>query len=178
MMDAFATFDTGNTVGGAAAIGVLTGAQFGAGAAGTYTSTKSYDTLATGVPAAVGPTFAGSGGGTIGGPLIHDLGRGIRLKFDARITVAVTSAGAATVQVNFLNSVNADLSAGVALLSSEVVPKATLVVGYRFRHGHTPGVVPSRYVGAQVVIGTATLTAGAYSAALMLDQEDHADVLG
>lgn len=178
MFDAFATFDTGNTVGGAAASGILTGAQFGAGAAGTYTSSKSYDTGAAGVPAAIGPSYLGAGGGTIGGPLIHDLGRGIRLKFDVRITAAVTSAGAATVQVNFLNSVNADLSAGVALLSSEVVPKATLVVGYRYRHGHTPGVVPSRYVGAQVVIGTAALTAGTYSAGLTLDEEDHADVLG
>lgn len=165
MQDAFAMFDT-------PAQGVLTGAQFAAGVVGTYTSTKSYDTGAAGVPAAVGP------GGTIGGPLIHDLGRGIRLKFDARIHVAVTSAGAATVQVNFLNSANADLSAGVAQIFSEVVPKATLVVGYRFRHGHTPGVVPSRYVGAQVVIGTATVTAGTYSSGLMLDQEDHADVLG
>lgn len=171
MQDAFCMFDT-------PAQGVLTSAQFGAGVAATYTSTKSYDTAAVGVPAAVGPTFAGAGGGTIGGPLIHDLGRGIRLKYDVRIHAAVTSAGAATLQVNFLNSVNADLSAGVALLSSEVVPKATLVIGYRFRHGHTPGVVPSRYVGSQVIIGTANLTAGTYSSGLMLDQEDHADVLG
>lgn len=174
MMDAFATFDTGNTVGGAAATGVLTGAQFGAGAAGTYTSTKSYDTLAAGVPAAVGPS-----GGTIGGPLLHDLGRGVRLKFDVRITVAVTSAGAATVQVNFACADDAALVTNIqALMLSEVVAKAALVIGYRYRHGHTPGVVPRRFVGAQIVIGTAALTAGTYSAALMLDQEDHADILG
>lgn len=178
MLDAFAQFDTGNTVGGAAATGVLTGAQFGAGVVGAYTSTKSYDTAAAGVPAAIGPSYLGAGGGTIGGPLIHDLGRGIRLKFDVRITVAVTSAGAATVGVAFISSPNADLSANTVLMDSGLIGKATLVVGYRYRHGHTPGVVPGRYVGALVTIGTATVTAGTYSAALMLDQEDHADVLG
>ena len=172
-MDAFTTFDTGNTVGGAAATGVLTGAQFGAGAVGTYTSTMSYDTAAAGAPAAVGP------GGAIGGPLLHDIGRGVRVKFDARITVAVTSAGAATLQVNFACADTADLVTNVqALLASEVVAKATLVIGYRFRHGHTPGIVPRRFVGAQLVIGTAALTAGTYSSGLMLDQEDHADIFG
>ena len=166
MQDSFATFDTQAT-------GVLTGAQFGAGAAGSYTSTKSYDTGATGVPNAVGP------GGTIGGPLIHDLGRGIRLKFDARIHVAVTSAGAATVGVTFVCADDAALATNLTtLLDSGAIGKATLVVGYRYRHGHTPGVVPRRFVGAGVVIGTATLTAGTYSSGLMLDQEDHADVLG
>lgn len=166
MQDAFAMFDT-------QAQGVLTGAQFGAGVAGTYTSTKSYDTGAAGTPAAVGP------GGAIGGALIHDLGRGIRLKFDARIHVAVTSAGAATIQVNFIDADDAALSSNVdKLVLSDVIAKATLVVGYRFRHGHVPGVVPRRFVGAQIVIGTATVTAGTYSSGLMLDQEDHADVLG
>lgn len=176
MRDAFAVFDTGSAQGGAAATGVLTGAQFGAGAAGTYTSTKSYDTGVAGTPP-VGITDA-AGGHTLGGPVIHDLGRGIRLKFDARITVAVTSAGAATVAVQFVSSANADLSANTVLLDSGAIGKAALVIGYRFRHGYTPGVVPGRYVGAQIVIGTAALTAGTYDAALVLDQEDHADVLG
>lgn len=171
MQDSFAMFDTQTT-------GVLTGAQFGAGVAGSYTSTKSYDTAAAGSPAAT-VAFGASGGGPIGGPLIHDLGRGRRLNFDARIHVAVTSAGAATVQVNFICADDAALTANVqALLASEVVAKATLVIGYRYRHGHTPGVIPRRFVGAQVVIGTAALTAGTYSSGLMLDQEDHADVLG
>lgn len=174
MYDAFATFDTGNTVGGAAATGVLTGAQFGAGVIGSYTSTKSYDTGAVGVPAAVGPS-----GGTIGGPLLHDLGRGVRLRFDVRITAAVTSAGAATVGVTFVCADDAALATNLTtLLDSGAIPKATLVVGYRFRHGHTPGIIPRRFVGAGVVIGAANLTAGTYAAALTLDQEDHADIFG
>lgn len=170
MQDSFAMFDT-------QASGVLTGAQFGAGAAAAYTSTKSYDTGAAGVPGA-SISFGASGGGPIGGPLIHDLGRGHRLRFDARIHAAVTSAGAATVAVQFVSSANADLSANTVLLDSGAIGKATLVVGYRFRHASVPGVVPGRYVGAGVVIGTAALTAGTYSSGLMLDQEDHADVLG
>ncbi len=166
MQDSFTTFDTPAT-------GILTGAQFGAGAIGTTTSTKSYDTLATGTPAAVGP------GGPIGGPLIHDLGRGLRLKFYAQITTAVTSAGAATVQVNFACADDAALVTNIqALLVSEAVAKAALVAGYRYRHGSTPGVVPRRFVGAQIVIAAAALTAGAYCSGLMLDVDDHADVLG
>lgn len=164
MLDAYAMFDNKAD---------LTTAQFGSGAAGTYTSTSSYDTAAAGVPAAVGPS-----GGTIGGPLLHDFGRGRRLNFYAQITTAVTSAGAATLEVDFISSAAAALSAATTLLLTPAIAKATLVAGYRFRHGTTPGVIAQRYVGAQYVIGTATITAGNISSGLMTDPDDHADVLG
>lgn len=169
MQDSFATFDNQVT-------GVLTGAQFGAGAIGSYTSTKSYDTQAVGVPNAVGP-----GGGPIGGPLLHDLGRGTRgmLRFYAQVTTAVTSAGAATVEVDFVCADDAPLATNLTtLLQSQAIGKAALVAGYRYRHGSVPSVVPRRFVGAQVVIGTAAVTAGAICTSLMLDVDDHADVLG
>lgn len=183
MKDLLATFD---------AKASLLSAQFGGGAAGTYTSNFSYDTAGGAVStAAQGVTTAGagipnaatsfgaSGGGPIGGPLLHDFGRGRSLLFIAQITTAVTSAGAATVQVNFIQADDAALATNaVATLFSGVIPKATLVAGYRFLHKRTPGKISQRWIGAQVVIGTAALTAGAYSADLALDIDDHADVYG
>jgi len=157
------------------AVNTLTDATyFGTGAANTYPSPSSYDTAATGVPAAVGP------GGTIGGPLLHDIGRGMpKLRFFNQITVAVTSAGAATVEVDFIDADDGALSVNVTtLLQSPAIAKANLVIGYRYRHGSVPGVTGRRYWGAQVVIGTATITAGALYSALVLDVDDHADLLG
>lgn len=183
MKDLLATFDAKSS---------LLGAQFGGGAAGTYTSTFSYDTAGgavsttaqavttagAGVPNAAA-NWGASGGGTIGGPLLHDFGRGRRLEFNVQITTTVTSAGAATVQVNFVQADDGPLATNLAVdLLSGVIPKATLVTGYRFLHGHVPGKISQRYIGAQVVIGTAALTAGAYSADLSLDIDDHADVYG
>lgn len=175
MQDKFCMFDIAAdlTLAGASGTG------FAAGVVGTYSCIGgSYDTGPTGVPAAIGPSFAGAGGGTIGGPLIHDLGRGIRLKFYAQIVLAVTSAGAATLEVDFICSAAQDLSAPTTLLQTPAIGKAALVVGYRFRHGSTPGVVPQRFVGSQYVIGGATITAGKITSGLMFDVDDHADVLG
>lgn len=164
MQDKFAMFDIA---------GDLTAAAFGNGAAGSYVSSESYDTAAAGVPNAVGPI------GTIGGPLMHDLGRGLRLKFYAQIVTAVTSAGSATLEVDFVCADDAALATNLTtLLQSPAIAKATLLKGYRFRHGSTPGVVPREFVGAQYVIATATLTAGKITTGLMLDEDDNADVLG
>lgn len=171
----------------------LLSAQFGAGAVGTYTSNFSYDTAGgavstaaqgvttagAGIPNAQGPGGNPPGTGGIGGPLLHDFGRGRSLLFTAQITTTVTSAGAATLQVNFIQADDATLTTNaVATLFSGVIPKATLVAGYRFPHKRTPGKISQRWIGAQVVIGTAALTAGAYSADLALDIDDHADVYG
>lgn len=176
MQDSFCMFDKNVSLLTAGA----SGTGFNAGAAGAYTNIGgSYDTGVAGVPAAVGPTVLGAGGGTIGGPLIHDIGRGIRLKYYAQITAAVTSAGAATLQVDFICADTQDLVTNqTMLLSSGPIAKAALVTGYRFRHGSTPGVVPRRFIGSLYTIAVAALTAGFISSGLMLDVDDHADVLG
>ena len=176
MQDKYAMFDIASdlTLAGASGVG------FGGGAAGAYINLNgSYDTYATGAPNPLGPT------GPIGGPLLHDLGRGVRLKFYAQVVLAVLSAGAATLECDFISGAGTgggavgDLtSAPTVLLQTPAIAKASLVQGYRFRHGATPGVVPQRYVGAQWVIGGATVTQGKVTSGLMLDVDDHADVLG
>lgn len=173
MQDKFCMFDIASDFTQAGA----SGTGFASGVVGAYTSPGntggSYDTAAVGSPAAIGPQ------GAIGGPLLHDLGRGIRLKLYVQIVTAVTSAGAASVSADFICADDATLVTNQTnLLQSGGIAKATLVVGYRFRHGHTPGVVPRRFVGMLYTIITNTLTAGKVTAGLMLDVDDHADVLG
>lgn len=172
--DKFCMFDIASDLTQAGASGV----GFNAGGVGAYTSPGntggSYDTGAVGVPNAVGPS-----GGTIGGPLMHDFGRGRRLKLYAQIVTTVTSAGAATLQLDFICGDEATLVTNqTSLLNTGAIALANLVAGYRFRFGSTPGVIPRRFIGLLYTIGTATITAGKVTAGLMLDVDDHADVLG
>lgn len=162
MQDAFAMFDT------AGDLPTISGAG-----TGTFYSTSSYDNGAAGSPLAAGPQ------GAIGGPLLHDLGRGRRLLFYAQIvTTYLAAAGASTMEVNFVSD---DDSAGtnrLVLVRSAAIAKASLVAGYRYDHGSTPGKIPGRYCYAQYVIATQPPTAGKITAGLMLDVDDHHDLIG
>lgn len=169
MQDSYAQFDINAD---------LTTAAFGAGVVGSYPSLKSYDTFAAGVPAAA-VSWGSAGGGTIGGPLLHDFGRGLRLKFEVQITLAVTSAGAALVEADFVSDSNQNLATALTvLLRSAAIGKAALVQGYRFAHSYTAGKVPQQFIGAQYVISGATVTQGKITSGLNLDTDDHADVFG
>jgi len=181
MQDKFAMFDIASSLIQAGA----SGTGFGGGVAGAYTSPGgtggSYDTGAplpasntsgTGIPNAVGPT------GTIGGPLLHDLGRGRRLLLYVQV-VALVTPGTATLEADFICADSADLTVNqTILLRSNAVLVSTMVnnPGYRFPHGSTPGIVPRRFVGMLYTIGVSTITAGSVSAGLMLDVDDHAGV--
>ena len=173
MQDKFAMFDIAADL----TLAGVSGTGFGGGLVGAYTSIGgSYDTYAVGVPNAIGPSGAA---GTIGGPRLHDLGRGQRLKLYSQIVVAVTSAGAATLQEDFICADEVTLVTNqTSLMNTGAIGKAVMVVGYRFRWGSTPGVVPRRFVGMLYTIGGATITAGKVTSGLMLDVDDNADVLG
>lgn len=160
--------------------------QHNSGNTGTTYLTNWYDTAAQGSPKPAGP------GGTIGGPLLHDIGRGgNRLKVDAQIVTAVTSGGAATVELDLVsapdNAGAVNTGSATILLKSDAVAKATLVVGYRYRFSTiareagaqtTSAATYPRYLGMSVVIGSNQLTAGAVTAGMQLDVEDHADIFG
>lgn len=115
-------------------------------AAGTYASTNSYDLGAPGTDA-------------LGNTVAHDAGQS-NIPIEVRVTTAFASAGAATVQVQVIQSANADLSSPDVLFETPAIAKATLVAGYRFQTGSLPPGVTKRYIGVQYVIGTATTTAG------------------
>lgn len=172
MQDSFAMFDI------AGDLPTISG-----GATGTFYSTNSYDTGAQGTAPAV--IVDGGTSFRIGGPRLHDLGRGRRLLFYAQIvTTYLAAAGASTLQVGFVAD---DDSAGTNRLTSllsNAVAKANLTQGYRFSPGSTPGKIvnsagsPARYVYAAYIIATNPSTAGKITSGLMLDVDDNADVLG
>jgi hypothetical protein len=80
------------------------------------------------------------------------------------VTTPFTSGGAATLKVQVQTS--PDNSAWTTLAQSDDVPVASLVQGYRFLPGELPGGT-SRYLRLNYVVGTAAMTAGALTAALV-----------
>jgi hypothetical protein len=61
---------------------------------------------------------------------------------------------------------SADNSAWSTLAQSDAIPVASLVQGYKFLPGEVPGGT-ERYVRLNYVVGTAAMTAGAITAALV-----------
>lgn len=98
----------------------------------------------------------------------RDLGQGEDLWFDALVTAAVTSGGAATVDFRFRTDSAASLtSAPVDLISSGAIAKATLITGYQAVRTRLPSATYKRYIGANANIGTAVLTAGTFNVKLL-----------
>lgn len=101
----------------------------------------------------------------IGNTITRDWGRS-DLELLCQVVVAVLSAGAATIEVDVITSASADLSTPTIVCSSQVIAKATLVVGYKFRL-FIPFGLTQRYLGLQYTIGTATTTAGKITACIV-----------
>lgn len=111
-----------------------------------------------------------------------DDGPGAVIDFVTYVSAAVTSAGAATVEIQLLgNATDPTFSSNNVVLfdtGAAGVPKATLVSGYRFLVGRIPraaftkyenatgiaGGPVLRYLTINVIIGTATLTTGSFNA--------------
>lgn len=85
------------------------------------------------------------------------------LYFVATVETACTGGAGATVTVNLITSDNEGLGGSTILWSSGAVPVANLVDKYCFGMVRLPKPEKvKRYIGAQIVIGTAALTAGAF----------------
>ncbi len=80
------------------------------------------------------------------------------------VVTPFTSGGAATLQVQFQTS--PDNSAWSTLAQSDSVPVASLSQGYKFLPGELPGGT-SRYLRLNYVVGTAAMTGGNLTAALV-----------
>jgi hypothetical protein len=113
-------------------------------AQGDTTSTKSFDTKGA------------------------DIGTGEETYLTVLVNTAVTSNGAATVEVKYVQSDNADLSAADVLATSGAIAKATLVAGYKALQIKIPANT-KRYVGVIYTVATADLTAGKFHAFLSKD---------
>lgn len=107
---------------------------------------------------------------------IRDIGAGEEFNAYVNVEVAATAAGAATVNFQLITSANANLSAPTIIGQTDAIPKASLVVGSQV-------IIPvprsfinqlgQRYFGLQYTVGTGPLTAGTFSAGLILDAPDN-----
>jgi len=119
------------------------------------------------------PTTVGSTASTniIDLGIARDIGGVVtsQLMLLCQVATAFTSAGSATLQVQFQTAPDNGSGAPgawVTLAQSDVVPKASLVPGYQFLPG--PLTDPTqRFVRLNYVVGTAAMTAGALKAALV-----------
>jgi len=85
------------------------------------------------------------------------------LYFVAYVETACTSAGAATVEVQLVTDSDSAISSPTVLWSSGAIPKASLVDKYCFGIVRLPKPEKvERYIAAQIVVGVAALTAGAF----------------
>lgn len=96
----------------------------------------------------------------------RDISRVNELRAVAQLGAAVTSGGAATVDVQLIESASADLSSPTVLLSTGALAIAALTAGAVLMDAPMPAT-SKRYVGWQYVIGTATTTAGTINAGLV-----------
>lgn len=101
-----------------------------------------------------------------GGTAPADLGLGTEMPFFGIVTEAVTSAGAATVQIQLVNSNNSDLTSGTVLWDSGAIAKATLIAGYRLLLRSIPPGCTKRYLGLIITVAAATTTAGKLTAGI------------
>lgn len=135
---------------------------------------------ATGDNISTNVTDTGPLSGTPTANAFRDLGMGEPLWFEALVTTAVTSAGAATVDFRFRTGSVADLtsSSPVDLVSSGAIAKATLIAGYLALRVRLPSATYKRYIGANANIGTAALTAGAFNVRIVKDIQSNTKYAG
>lgn len=108
----------------------------------------------------------------------YDLGVAREMADEAELFIVttvgttVTAAGAATVQFQLVQSANADLSAATIIAQTDAIPKALLVAGFTLTNPIPRGVT-SRYIGLQYTVATGPLTAGTFTANILIDPQDN-----
>lgn len=147
--------------GGVSAQGVLTGQAVTA----TAVSTNAMDTN----PCA------------LGGNQPNDIGRGEALEIAISVLVAATAAGAATVNFELIQADDAALTVNVeTLVQTGSIPKTLLVAGaiVPLHFDRAAPYTPRRYVGVRYTVGTGPLTTGTFTAAVVKNVADIANIYG
>lgn len=109
----------------------------------------------------------------------RDMGSGEELNVSITVDQTVTAAGAATVNFQVISSAAAALSSPTILGQTDAIGKAELTAGRK------PIVVPipraalisaqalgQRYLGVQYTVATGPLTAGQFTAYIVIDAQD------
>ena len=127
------------------------------------------------------PTQSTCGGGasaqptdTLGNTVLSDPGRAGKVRLFMMVNTTCVGA-TATVIMRLITATDAALTAGIVIHRiTDTIPVASLVAGYYFRIGpDIPFGIPStgRYLGFQWTIGTAALSAGAFTGGIAVDQQ-------
>jgi hypothetical protein len=98
--------------------------------------------------------------------VVRDIGGAVtdNLALLVQVVTAFTSGGSATLQVQFQTSPDNATWSNPAM--SDAIPVAQLVAGYKFLVDEIPGPT-SRYLRLNYVVGTAAMTAGTLTAAIV-----------
>ena len=143
------------------AAGVLTGQAVTA----TAVSTNTYDTAPL----------------TLGGNTPNDIGRGEPLEIVISTLVAATAAGAATVNFELIQADDAALTVNVeTIVQTGPIAKTSLTLGalIALHYDRAAPLAARRYIGIRYTVGTGPLTAGTFSAALVKNIADVANIYG
>lgn len=110
--------------------------------------------------------------------VVRDLGPGEELSVAITTDVAALAAGAATVDFQIISSAAANLGSPTVLAATGPIGKAELTLGRKTIEVKVPRAVLNaqpigqRYFGIQYVVATGPLTAGAFTAGLVVDFND------
>lgn len=105
----------------------------------------------------------------------RDIGSGEELNVYVNVEVAAAAAGAATVNFQLVTSANANLSTPTIIGQTDAIPKANLTAGATFSIPIPRSWINKlgqRYFGLQYTVGTGPLTAGTFSAGVIIDAPD------
>lgn len=105
----------------------------------------------------------------------RDLAPGEELNVYFNVDVAATAAGAATVTFQVISSAAAALTSPTIIVQTDAIPKATLVAGFKLQLpiARAPlTALGQRYLGVQYTVATGPLTAGSFSAGVVIDYAD------
>lgn len=110
---------------------------------------------------------------------IRDIGAGEELNIAITVDTTVTAAGAATVNFQIITSAAANLSSPTIIGQTDAIPKANLAAGVGPLYLpiprafiNTTGGGGQRYLGLQYTVATGPLTAGAFTANVVIDAAD------
>lgn len=100
------------------------------------------------------------------------IGDGEELEFFVNVDTAATAAGAATVTFQVQTDDNSAFSSPTTVIQTDAIPKATLAAGYQIKISLPVGATPERYLRLYYSVATGPLTAGAFTAGLVLDAQN------
>lgn len=102
----------------------------------------------------------------------RDIGVGEELNIYVNCEISATAAGAATVNFQVVASDNANLSTPTIFGQTDAIPKAAIVAGQAFLLPIPVSMLKNlgqRYLGIQYTVATGPLTAGTFSAGVVID---------